>query len=188
MVSPRKHINSKTSWPTASPHHADWFVLAKSEEEREAPTSQAGDKGGNWAIQGSVSLYLSILLSAPSPLGTDQWEANSSARTRCKRPIRMPPTSRCGLSNAVIRWNSPFSNWRSPGNPRLTKVTRPPSLKPCCPLTILQMASIQECWFIRTELNSVLGWLYLASCHHFPRKRKSVKRKKRKQILVDFLL
>ena len=70
------------------------------------------------------------------------------------------------------------------GNPWLTKVTRPPSLKPHCPLTILQMASIQECWFIRAELNSVLGWLFLASC--LEGKKKNVKRKKRKQIFIVF--
>lgn len=121
MLSSRKHINSKTSWPIVSPHHADWFVLAKNEEEREAPTSQAGCKWGNWAIQGSESPHVSILPSAPSPLGTGQWEANSSAGTKCKGPIRMPPTSRCGLSNAVILWNSPFSNWRSPGKPLINQ-------------------------------------------------------------------
>lgn len=134
------------------------------------------------------------MISSSSSVPPPHWELVSGRRAAQQGPntrdqIQMPPTSGCGLRNAVILWNSPilFLVYRQTSVNQNHQVPLPET-----PLSTHYLADGQHSGYADlTELNwiqSWLGraWLYLAPC--LKGKRKNDKRKKRKQILVDLLI
>ena len=132
--------------------------------------------------------------SASSSVPPPHWELVSGRGAPQQGPntrdqIQMPPTSGCGLSNAVVLWNSPIFClvYRQPSVNQNHQVPLPET-----PLSTHYLADGQHSGYADlAELNwiqSWLGraWLYLAPC--LKGKRKNDKRKKRKQILVDLLI